>query len=187
MTGCARPGDPGLPASRTDHPPTAHRRQLVFALALEPAWAHPTSRSPFACTRSPPAGAPQPRVAPALGGWRLMGPKSLQGSFLTMAALGTERGPPISGPQRKKGAWLRAPGLWMLRPAPPSSALSRLTGTLSCHLLVGGQRSGAWEPLPKKRCLPRASSSPPFRPPPSSVYRAPLGRLILCEVLDKQR
>lgn len=52
--------------------------------------------------------------------------------------------------------------------APPSSAPSWRAGRLSCHLLVGGQRSRAWEPPPKKGVSPKDDFLPPLSRPPRS-------------------
>lgn len=107
--------------------PRPSRQQRRFppspgpAFALEPAWAHPADHTPFDSARPPPARTPKPQKGPALGGWRLMHPKSSRTSDLTMAALGTERGPPSSGAPRKEARRLRAPEPRKPRPAPPFS------------------------------------------------------------------
>lgn len=108
MRGRAR--NRGLPVSSTDpltEPPRAPG--LPCALALQPPWANPAGCTRFVCAWPPFMGAPKLRAAPALGGWRMIQPKSSQTNRLTMAAPGTERGPPSSGAPRKKGRRLRAP------------------------------------------------------------------------------
>lgn len=79
----------------------------------------PRGPSPFALARPPPARVPESRAAPALGGWRLMDLQELAKTRLTMAALGTKRGPPSSGERRKRHPSLRAQEPWTLLPAPP--------------------------------------------------------------------
>lgn len=103
VTGCVvgrgRTRDRGLPASGTDLPPSSRAGVGPRPRAR---LGHPAGRSAFASAGPPPAGTPEPRGALALGGWKLMGPESSRRTLLTMAALGTKRGPPPSGTREKR-------------------------------------------------------------------------------------
>lgn len=119
----------------------------------------PRGPSPFASARPPPARVPESRAAPALGGWRLMDLQELAKNPPYHGCARHEKRPAFFRRVEKTGPASARAGT--LDP-PTSSALLRHARRLSCHLLVGGQRSGAWKPPWESGYLRRASSSLSF-------------------------
>lgn len=119
----------------------------------------PLGPSPFASARPPPARVPESRAAPALGGWRLMELQELAKNPPYHGCARHEKRPAFFRREEKTGPATARAGT--LDP-PTSSALLRHARRLFCHLLVGGQRSGAWKSPWKNGCLPRANCSLSF-------------------------
>lgn len=118
-----------------------------------------------------PCGGPEAPGSPGPGRMEADASQELVRSYLTMAALGTERGPPSSGAPRKEDGRLRAP----TGDAPPTPPLRGARGfyLATCW----------WEVISPELGNPRAAE--PGRSPKSSVLplfpslRPSLGRLVL--------